>query len=99
MKSKGRVGRRGFLKGAAASAAAGAAAIVGPVPVLSAQAQQAAAEPQRGTAPSPSASQLAAETEPVSTSVDVADLLTVENPGSDFMVDVLKSIGFEYVAA
>ena len=31
-------------------------------------------------------------------SLDV-DPLTVENPGSDFMVDVLKSIGFEYVAA
>ena len=38
MKSGQRVGRRGFLKGAAASAAAGAAAIVGPVPVLDAQA-------------------------------------------------------------
>jgi thiamine pyrophosphate-dependent acetolactate synthase large subunit-like protein len=50
----------------------------------------------RGTAPSPSARELAAETEPVSLDVDP---LTVENPGSDFMVDVLKSIGFEYVAA
>ena len=66
MKSRERVNRRGFLKGAAASAAAGAAAIVGPVPVLGAQDPQqvsrAAAEPQRGTAPSPSAAQLAAET-------------------------------------
>ena len=96
MKSKGRVNRRGFLKGAAASAAAGAAAIVGPVPVLGAQEARQAAAPSRGTAASPSVSQLAAETGPVSVE---ADLLTVENPGSDFMVDVLKSLGFEYVAA
>ena len=103
MKSRERVNRRGFLKGAAASAAAGAAAIVGPVPVLGAQDPQrvtrAAVEPQRGTAPSPSAAQLAAETEPVSAGLDAVDALTVENPGSDFMVDVLKSLGFEYVAA
>jgi acetolactate synthase-1/2/3 large subunit len=103
MKSRERVNRRGFLKGAAASAAAGAAAIVGPVPVLGAQDPQqvprAAVEPQRGTAPSPSAAQLAAETDPVSSGLDAVDVLTVENPGSDFMVDVLKSLGFEYVAA
>ena len=55
---KGSVNRRGFLKGAAAWAAAGAAALVGPVPGVDAQgAQQAGAAPQRGTAPSPSASQ------------------------------------------
>ena len=97
MKSKDRFNRRGFLKGAAASAAAGAAALVNPVPALAAQeAQRAAAEPQRGTAPSPTIRQLVAETEPVAADVDV---LTVENPGSDFMVDVLKSLGFEYVAA
>jgi thiamine pyrophosphate-dependent acetolactate synthase large subunit-like protein len=29
----------------------------------------------------------------------VTEILTNENPGSDFMVDVLKSIGFEYVCA
>src|SRR6058998_855714 len=98
MKSKGRLNRRGFLKSAAAGAAAGAAAIVAPVPVIEAQEPQqaAAAAAPRGTAASPSASQLRAETEPVSPDVD---LLTVENPGSDFMVDVLKSLGFEYVAA
>src|SRR4051812_6518299 len=27
------------------------------------------------------------------------DVMTTERPGSDFMVDVLKSLGFEYVAA
>ncbi|HYU78892.1 MAG TPA: thiamine pyrophosphate-dependent enzyme, partial [Vicinamibacterales bacterium] len=50
----------------------------------------------RGTASSPTRSQLAAETEPINPEGDV---LTVENPGSDFMVDVLKSLGFEYIAA
>jgi len=92
-KSKEPLDRRGFLKGAAAGAA-GAAALVGQVPVL--HAQQAPATPPNGAATSPSAAQLAAETEPVS--VD-ADGLTVESPGSDFMVDVLKSLGFEYIAA
>src|SRR5438876_1857881 len=98
MKSKGRLNRRGFLKSAAAGAAAGAAAIVAPVPIIEAQQPQqaSAATAPRATAASPSASQLRAETEPVSPDVD---LLTVENPGSDFMVDVLKSLNFEYLAA
>ena len=91
-KSREPLDRRGFLKGAAAGAA-GAAALVAQVPV--ADAQPAPAAPQNGTATSPSAAQLAAETAPVSQ----ADGLTVENPGSDFMVDVLKSLGFEYIAA
>jgi acetolactate synthase-1/2/3 large subunit len=91
-KSRGPLDRRGFLKGAAVGAAAGAAALVGPV----VEARQVPATPPRGTAASPSAGQLAAETEPLSQEVDV---LTVENPGSDFMVDVVKSLGFEYIAA
>jgi acetolactate synthase I/II/III large subunit len=44
----------------------------------------------------PSATQLAKETEPVSTDVEV---LTADRPGSDFMVDVLKVLAFEYVCA
>ena len=44
----------------------------------------------------PSAGALAAMTGPVSSSVEV---LTTDRPGSDFMVDVLKSLGFEYVCA
>jgi len=43
-----------------------------------------------------SASALAAETGDVSTNVEV---LTADRPGSDYMVDVLKSLGFEYIAA
>jgi thiamine pyrophosphate-dependent acetolactate synthase large subunit-like protein len=89
---KNPVNRRGFLKGAAASAAAGAAALVAPVPA--AGAQQPAA-PARGTAPSPSTAALAAETQPLGG----LEGLTVENPGSDFMVDVFKSLGFDYIAS
>src|SRR3954467_2336660 len=87
------VNRRSFLKGAA-TAAAGAAALAGQVP--GAEAQQVETPRPRGTAPSPTVTQLAAETAPVA--VD-SDGMTVVNAGSDFMVDVLKSLGFEYVAA
>jgi acetolactate synthase-1/2/3 large subunit len=44
----------------------------------------------------PSATALAKETEPVSTNVEV---LTADRPGSDFMLDVMKSLGFDYVCA
>ena len=57
----------------------------------------AAAEPQaprRVALPSPQA--LAAETQPVSADVQA---LIEDHPGSDFMVDVLKHLGFEYIAA
>jgi acetolactate synthase I/II/III large subunit len=82
---KSAVNRRNFLKGAAAGAAALAAA---PAAKVAAQPE----EPKRTVPPPMSA---AAETEvPVS-----ADVLTADRTGSDFMVDVLKSIGFEYVCA
>src|SRR6266446_8843613 len=85
------INRRGFLKGAAV----GAAGLVSKSPELKAQqAQQAQAG--RGAAAAPSARALAAETEPVSTDVDV---LTADHPGSDFMLDVIKSLGLEYIAA
>jgi acetolactate synthase-1/2/3 large subunit len=76
------------------TAAAGAAALVGEGPALGAQQVETPRPP--GLAPTPTAAQLAAETGPVS--VD-ADGMTVENAGSDFMVDVMKSLGFEYIAA
>jgi acetolactate synthase-1/2/3 large subunit len=76
--------RRGFLKGTAAGAAALA---VKPSSARAQQAQQVA---------TPSAAALAAETGPVSAAVEV---LTADHPGSDFMVDILKSLGFEYVCA
>src|SRR5438552_18046431 len=83
------INRRGFLKGAAAGAAAG---LVSGNPEVKAQQVQAA----RTSAALPSARALAAETEPVATDVDV---LTADHPGSDFMVDVVKSLGIEYIAA
>src|SRR3989442_4947674 len=85
---KNPLNRRRFLKGAAV----GAAALVTKIPEAKAQQVQTA----RVAAPVPSARALAAETEPVSTDVDV---LTADHPGSDFMLDVVKSLGFEYVAA
>ena len=86
-KSKRRdVGRRGFLKGAAA----GAAALVSKAPLARAQ----DAQPRRA-APLPSAGQVALDTAPPQR----GDVYTTDRPGSDFMVDVIKSLGFEYVAA
>ncbi len=85
---KGALDRRKFLKGAAV----GAAALVTEAPA--AKAQQ--AELARPTATVPSASQLAAETEAVPIS---ADVLTSGRPTSDYMVDVLKSLDFEYICS
>jgi acetolactate synthase I/II/III large subunit len=81
--------RRGFLKGAAA----GAAALVAK-PVVEAKAQQGVEAGQaRPSAPVPNAAQLAAETGPAR----ALDVRIIENPGSDFMMDVIKSLGFEYI--
>src|SRR5688572_12388024 len=89
--SDSRVDRRKFLSGAAAAALA--------VPSVPAAAQSSADAPRRAAeplSPAEAAQALAAETAPL---VADADSLTVENPGSDFMVDVLKTLGFEYVIA
>ena len=93
MKSKKGLGRRGFLKGAAAGAAAGVAGLAVPSSVAGAGQVP---EIQRGGAQPPSAAQLAADTGPVATEVEVQ---TADHPGSDFMVDVLKSLNFEYIAS
>lgn len=85
---KSSVDRRGFLRGAAA----GAAALVAKPTVASAQDGQG----RRGAAALPSGTQLAAETSPPPPRVDV---YTTDRPGSDFMLDVIKSLGFEYIAA
>ncbi|HEX4277206.1 MAG TPA: thiamine pyrophosphate-binding protein [Bryobacteraceae bacterium] len=87
-KSKNPVGRRGFLKGAAA----GAAALVASPGAVKAQDAQ-----TRGAAtPLPSARLAAAESSSPAARVDV---YTTDRPGSDFMADVIKSLGFEYVCA
>src|SRR5580692_11774243 len=88
--SKNPVGRRGFLKGAAA----GAAALVANPGGMRAQEGQAQS---RGAATTlPNARLAAAESAPPPPRVDV---YTTDRPGSDFMVDVIKSLGFEYVCA
>ncbi len=81
-------GRRGFLKGAAAGAAALAAQ-----PTF---AQQQTAQRTNGGA-RPNATTLAADTAPTAGPVD--DDAIIENPGSDYMVDVIKSLGIEYCAS
>src|SRR5438445_3590901 len=84
--------RRRFLKGAAVSAAA-----------LVANAAPVAAEPEQppSAAPRPapaaqSNAQLSADTDPPPRRPTSSRI--VERPASDFMVDVIKSLGFEYVA-
>jgi acetolactate synthase-1/2/3 large subunit len=79
------VGRRNFLKGAAGGAAALVAAS-GPI-----KAQQAEV-PRNGSAPI-----LAKEPDPGP--ISSVEVLTGDRPGSDFMVDVIKALGFEYVIA
>jgi acetolactate synthase I/II/III large subunit len=83
------VNRRGFLKSAAATGAAALVAGAGASNAAGAQAPQTTAAGP-GTAPTPPR-----EVDPI---VEV-DPLTTDRPGGDFMVDVLKSLNFEYVAA
>src|SRR3979409_2040751 len=85
--SRSALGRRGFLKGAAAGAAVGATGIVAP----EAQAQAQDAQP-RGAAP-PSAAHVEAERNP---SARGAQGEFIERPGADYMVDVIQSLGIEY---
>src|SRR5690349_3588424 len=72
-KSKQPVGRRGFLKGAAA----GAAGLVTKPLATAQQAGQSGAPAGRGA----------------------VEISGNEKPGSDFMVDVMKTRGIEYCAA
>jgi acetolactate synthase-1/2/3 large subunit len=93
------VDRRGFLKGAAAGAAgtvvtgAVTAVVTNVVTGNEAQAQEQVA--QRNATAQPNPATLAADTgiRPIVSS------RIVEKPGSDFMVDVLKTLDLEYVAA
>src|SRR5712691_4263601 len=78
--------RRGFLKGAAALAAA-------PV-VLAQQQPQPARRPNGGA--TPNATTLARDT---GSAPGEEDARVIENPGSDFMVDVLKKLNLEYLAS
>ena len=79
------VNRRDFLR----TAAAGTAALV----AVPGAAKAAVPEPRGGTGAPPLLKPAAADGRP---SVDV---LTVDHPGSDYMVDVLKTLDFEYLCA
>ena len=80
------VDRRKFIKGAVVGAAA-----------LATHNEPSAAQPPAGRSPgtvSPTSRE--AEAEPPS---DVQVLGSGERPGADFMVDVFKSLGFDYLCA
>ena len=81
------VDRRGFLKRAAAASAAALAA-----PAAGVAAQPAA---QRAAMPATPIMSAAAE----AANPPEVDVLTADRTGSDFMVDVLKSLGFDYICA
>src|SRR6185295_17037361 len=97
---KNSVGRRGFLKGAAA----GAAALVAPIaaPVAEAQspgnapAEQLIAQQRNAVAPVPDQATLAREG---GTARPAPVTEFIEHPGSDYMVDVIKSLDIEYLAS
>jgi thiamine pyrophosphate-dependent acetolactate synthase large subunit-like protein len=82
---KNGIPRRDFLRNAAAGAAALAAVPCAPAKLP---------PPERGAIP-PTPMSPAAEVETPSR----AEVLTAERTGSDFMVDVIKSLGIEYVCS
>jgi thiamine pyrophosphate-dependent acetolactate synthase large subunit-like protein len=87
----GAVDRRAFLSGIGAAGAAAAASVARPAP---AEAQPTALPPP----PKERVTTLAALEEGVPAAVP-ADGLHVANPGSDYMIDVVRNLGYEYVAA
>ena len=84
MPEKRSVDRRDFLKSAAVT---GAAALA---PVANVAGAPQTATPTQATAPTPPR-----ESDPPAG----VEVLTTDRPGGDFMVDVIKSLDFEYVAA
>ena len=82
-----RVSRRRFLKGAAA----GSATLVAAPPVLAEQTPA----PARPSAAIPSEQQLQADVGALPSPISAR---IVEHPGSDFMVDVLKTLNLEFAA-
>jgi acetolactate synthase I/II/III large subunit len=89
---KNSVGRRGFLK------SAGTAALVSATPFVEAQAQNARAQNGGSTpgAPAPTQEQLDRDAGNVR---PPAVTRTITRPGSDLMVQTLRDLGVEYVAA
>jgi acetolactate synthase I/II/III large subunit len=87
---KSPVGRRGFLKGAA-----GAAALATTPLVKAQEAVPAGGRGGRGGAAQPSEAQVAREN---GNARPRPAARVIENPGSDHMVDVIKSLGLEFCA-
>ena len=85
--SKTSIDRRGFLKRAATVSAAALA-----TPIAGAAAQPAV---QRAAMPTTPIMSAAAEAAPP----PEVEVLAADRTGSDFMVDVLKSLGFDYICA
>src|SRR6266566_2631346 len=104
---KGSVGRREFLKGVAAgagtlagaSALTGASALAASVDTLPGASPLAAKAAAAAAAPAPRGMPLPPAVEGDPPPATGAEVLTVDRTGSDFMVDVLKALGFEYVCA
>src|ERR1043166_1962837 len=91
MSKNGSVDRRDFLKSAAVT---GAALVGGAAGGAAGAAAQTA--PQTTAVAAPATAPIAPrESDP---SLE-ADIVTTDRPGGDFMVDVLKSLNLEYVAA
>ncbi len=90
-KKDGSLNRRGFLKGAAAGAAASAASLVTDTPQAAAQGGVSTA----AAVPAPTQEQVARDAAAVRPPVNVR---AVQRPGSDLMVQVLKDMELEYVA-
>lgn len=95
-KGKHVVNRRGFLKEAAAGAAGAAALSVPGVVTAAAEREPTASGTAHPMTPEQGARTLAVETAPLAVE---SNIMTVDDPGSDFMVDVLKTLGFEYIAS
>src|SRR5215469_4649439 len=84
-------GRRSFLK-----TAGGAAALATTSPALEAQSQRSATEPAPSGVPAPTERQIERETGNIR---PPAEVRKITRPGSDLMVQTLKDLGVEYVAA
>jgi acetolactate synthase I/II/III large subunit len=95
---QGSVGRRGFLKGAA-TAVTGAAAMAAQVPAADAERPRQAAGGSSNAAPPPSAAQIERDAGLVRPPAASGPARAAVRPGSDLMVQVLRDLGVEYVAA
>jgi len=97
------VGRRGFLKNAAAGTAALVTTSTPLVQAQNAQGQNAQAQGggrrNNGGAPPPTEAQLQREAGNVRPPAVAASLRTITRPGSDLMVQVIHDLGIEFAAA